>query len=347
MLFDEVERYRRGVAGEPRVDCCPAPFDVDNNWMKEFPNAYVIPVGTGQRSNAEAKRLVDWLLFNGIEVETLRNPATFDGQTFDRCSYVVWMDQAHRGLADTALNVGVDVSDRISILYAPPAAWSHGYLWGADIAEIPLGSGFSPMTNRINKTTTPDGGVEPGRAEAYALELDSATAVRTLNALIGGGLTAEMAIVAFPAKTGGTCRRARSLFGADHATRVALAAAGRDNGLLVPPGRQRGLPVLDRPDRPRAADRRAHRRSQPGRLVAPEPRLRRGPGRHDHDDQQLRRPIRWWTTTSSGTPATGRARARRPLRPALTAFFAAGGGYIGAGTGGANFLTAGELRPPA
>ena len=154
MLFDEAERYRRGVAGEPRVDCCPAPFDVDNNWMKEFPDAYVIPVGTGQRSDAEAKRLVDWLLRNGIEVDTLRNPASFDGQSFDKGSYVVWMDQAHRGLADTALNIGVDVSDRISILYAPPAAWSHGYLWGADIAEIPLDSGFSPITNRINKTTT-------------------------------------------------------------------------------------------------------------------------------------------------------------------------------------------------
>ena len=280
MLFDEAERYRRGVAGEPRVDCCPAPFDVDNNWMKEFPDAYVIPVGTGQRSNAEARRLVDWLLRNGIEVDTLRNPASFDGQSFDKGSYVVWMDQAHRGLADTALNIGVDVSDRISILYAPPAAWSHGYLWGADIAEIPLDSGFSPITNRIKKTTTPDGGVEPGRAEAYALELDSATAIRTLNSLIGGGLTAEMALDAFPAKTGGTLPAGTVLFGADPAAMVKLAAAGRDNGLLFRRVVDRGLPVLDRPDRPRPADPRPHGRGQPGRLVAPEPRV---PGRL-HDD---------------------------------------------------------------
>ena len=72
MLYDEAERYRRGVAGEPRVDCCEPPFDVDNNWMKEFPDAYVIPVGNGQRSDAEAKRLADWLLRNGIKVDTLR-----------------------------------------------------------------------------------------------------------------------------------------------------------------------------------------------------------------------------------------------------------------------------------
>jgi hypothetical protein len=232
MLYDEAERYRRGVEGEPRVDCCPPPFDVDNNWMKEFPDAYVIPVGTGQRSDAEAKRLVDWLLRNGIEVDTTRFRASFDGQVFDKGSYVVWMDQAHRGLADTALNIGLDVSDRISILYAPPAAWSHGYLWGADIVEIPLDSGFSPVSNRINKTTTPPGGVEPGRADAYALELDSATAVRTLNSLIGAGLTAELALEAFPARTGGTLPTGTVLFGADTATRVKLATAGRQNGLL-------------------------------------------------------------------------------------------------------------------
>ena len=268
------------------------PFDVDNNWMKEFPDAYVIPVGAGQRSDAEAKRLVDWLLFNGIEVETLRNHASFDGQTFRKGSYVVWMDQAHRGLADTALNVGVDISDRISILYAPPAAWSHGYLWGADIAEIPLDSGFSPITNRINKTRTPDGGVEPGRAEAYALEIDSATAVRVLNSLVGDGLEAEMALEDFPARTGGTLPAGTVLFGADHATKVKLATAGRNNGLLF-----RRVVTEDFRPRPTrstgSAHRRAGERGEPGHLVAPEPRLRRQPGRHaDHDQRGADRSAR-------------------------------------------------------
>jgi len=31
MLHDELEIYRRGVTGAPRPDCCPPPFDVDNN----------------------------------------------------------------------------------------------------------------------------------------------------------------------------------------------------------------------------------------------------------------------------------------------------------------------------
>ena len=76
LLHDELEIYRRGIAGEARPPCCPAPFDVDNNWMHEFPTAYVIPVGAGQRSNPEANRLVQWLLFNGIEVRKLRSAAS-------------------------------------------------------------------------------------------------------------------------------------------------------------------------------------------------------------------------------------------------------------------------------
>ena len=331
MLYDEAERYRRGVAGEPRVDCCEPPFDVDNNWMKEFPDAYVIPVDTGQRSNAEAKRLVDWLLRNGIEVETLRFRTTFDGQVFDKGSYVVWMDQAHRGLADTALNVGLDVSDRISILYAPPAAWSHGYLWGADIVEIPLDSGFSPVSNRINKTTTPPGGVEPGRADAYALELDSATAVRTLNSLIGGGLTAEMALEAFPARTGGTLPAGTVLFGADQATRVALATAGRENGLLFRRVVSEDLPSstdpIDRVPRIVALTGAVNQDVWSLRnLGFPVDPISTASINSAPTDPLVNYDVVWNTGNWPGaTQPTARAR--------LTAFFAAGGGYLGSGTG--------------
>ena len=58
------------------------------------------------------------------------------------------MAQAHRGLAETALGIGVDVSSRIGILYAPPAAWSHGYLWGADVLQVPNGVPFTAKTTQ-------------------------------------------------------------------------------------------------------------------------------------------------------------------------------------------------------
>ena len=155
--------------------------------MLEYPTAYVIPRGEGQRSDPEATRLVEWLLFNDIKVTELKQDYTFEGQTFAKGSYVVWMNQARRGLADTALRIGVDISDRISILYAPPAAWSHGYLWGADVVTIPRDATFAPLVNGVDKANRLPGGVEPGPADRYALELDSPTAVRTLNRLIGDG----------------------------------------------------------------------------------------------------------------------------------------------------------------
>ena len=58
LLRDVLEVSRRGVAGAARPACCAAPFDTDNNWMVPYPTAFVIPVGAGQRSDAEANRLV-------------------------------------------------------------------------------------------------------------------------------------------------------------------------------------------------------------------------------------------------------------------------------------------------
>ena len=49
----------------------------------------------------------------------------------------------------------------------------------------PRDAAYSPRTNRILKASHLLGGVEPGPATAYALEIDSPTAVRTLNALMG------------------------------------------------------------------------------------------------------------------------------------------------------------------
>ncbi len=78
ILDDQVEIFRRGVAGAPRGNCCDNPFirglgftEDQHNWMVPYPEAFVIPFdGGGQRSDAEANRMVQWLLDNGIQVET-------------------------------------------------------------------------------------------------------------------------------------------------------------------------------------------------------------------------------------------------------------------------------------
>ena len=133
----------------------------------------MIPYGKRQRSGPEAVRLVRWLLANGIEIEHMEKGYRYGSTRFDKGSYVVWMDQAHRGLADTALGPGVDVSSRISVLYAPPGAWSHGYLWGADVVRIPDDAVFTPDTEGTDTARLRPGAVDGWRgAAAFAMPVE-------------------------------------------------------------------------------------------------------------------------------------------------------------------------------
>jgi hypothetical protein len=56
LLSDQLELYRRGVTNAPRPQCCPPPFDEANNWMHEYPTAYVIPMGEGQSTAFPRRR---------------------------------------------------------------------------------------------------------------------------------------------------------------------------------------------------------------------------------------------------------------------------------------------------
>jgi hypothetical protein len=337
MLFDELENYRRGIVNAPRPACCPAPFDVDNNWMLEYPTAYVIPRGEGQRSDAEATRLVDWLLFNDIKVTELKQDYVFGGQTFAMGSYVVSMNQARRGLADTALRIGVDISDRISILYAPPAAWSHGYLWGADVVTIPRDAAFAPQVNGVDKASRLPGGVEPGLADRYVLEHDSPTAVRTLNGLIDAGTPAEVALGELTSVTGATLAAGSAVFAADPATMTRLAATGRDAGVTFHRATAAALPALEPIERvPRiavltgAVDQAVWSLRDLGFAADP---IATATINNAPADPLAGYDLVWnagnWPSAANAT-----ARAR------LTAFFESGGGYLGVGANGANFLTA-------
>ncbi len=338
LLHDQLEIYRRGVAGEARPPCCPAPFDVENNWMHEFPSAYVIPVGSGQRSDPEANRLVDWLLFNGIEVRQLRSDSLILGQDVKAGSYVVDMRQAHRGPAETSLGIGVDVSSRIGILYAPPAAWSHGYLWGADVLQVPNGVAFTAKTTQpIAKPIVLRGGIESGAADSYALEIDSATAVRTLNALLKGGLTAKLATAPF-ASGGVSFPAGTVLF--DDATAATIGPAARAAGLTLRrvATAPAGLEDIDRSPRiavfSNALDQSIWSLRNLGFTADPVGTTALiGAG-----DPLAGYDLVFSTANyPANTPANATARAR------LAAFFAAGGGCIGGGANGAAFITNGGL----
>jgi hypothetical protein len=335
MFHDELENYIRGDVDAPRPECCPDPFKAEfHNWMLDYPQAYVIPFGEGQRSDAEANRLVNWALFNDIEVERLRTSYRYNGQTLGAGSYVIWMAQPRRGLADTALSIGVDISPRIQRLYAPPAAWSHGYLWGADTVTIPDGAAFDPKTERIDAPNQLVGGIEPGAADAYALDLDSPTAVKALNRVLGQGVQGSLA-------------PGVALFGTDAATTAALRTAGEETGLTF--RRVQGtLPASD--------------------PIEKVPRFRvitgnNGVGTTDQSTWVLRRlgfeadPITIAQINSAATdPLAGYdliynatvnypSAANAQARTRLSAFFAGGGGYIGGQAVGSTFLANGGQAP--
>ena len=187
MMSDQLAMFRRGVENAPTDPNAFADStyltglgftDEANNWMIQYPEAFVIPFGAGQRSDAEANRLVEWLLHNGIQVERAQKPFTWNGTMYEAGSYVVSMSQALRGLAWNALAAGTDIESGIDELYASPAAWSHGLLWGADTVEVPRGdTTFKPMTKPISAPNSLAGGIVGGvkaPADYYAVTLQAA-----------------------------------------------------------------------------------------------------------------------------------------------------------------------------
>ena len=217
----------------PASTAARPPFDVDNNWMKEFPDAYVIPVGTGQRSERRGqapRRLAAPERDRGRHARSTPPPSTARPSTRAPTSsgWIRPIAARRHGAQHRRRRLRPDQHP----LRASCAAWSHGYLWGADIVEIPLDSDFSPITNRIIKTTTPKGGVEAGPRRG----------LRARARLGHGRADAQLAdrrrahgrdgLDAFPAADRWHAPGGHGPLRADHATMVELAQAGRDNGLL-------------------------------------------------------------------------------------------------------------------
>ena len=149
MLANQIEIFRRGAAGEPKVQLTeaniadvPGPdewkplWDVaDDQNPVAYPRAYVIPVGEQQRSRGDAAEVVRHLLFHGIEVGTLDEETTVGATTYPAGSYVVDMHQPLRGLAHALLDVGSDISEKVPSMY-DVSAWSYTFLWGGTVDEV-------------------------------------------------------------------------------------------------------------------------------------------------------------------------------------------------------------------
>jgi hypothetical protein len=193
VLGDQLELFRRGAAGESsrpiddELALSLAAGDNADTFLLDYPRAYVIPVGDGQRSDTAAARLAQHLIDNDVTVHQARVPMTIGGTRYAAGSYVVDMHQAKRGLANTILDIGRDVSQNFPTMY-DISAWSHGALWGASVdrfEDATLRSNQLVEVRQVSRT----GSVAPGNRATYGLTVDSVNGVQAVNALLERGVS--------------------------------------------------------------------------------------------------------------------------------------------------------------
>ena len=201
LLADQLELYRRGAAGEgarPITDELALSlarkgtldgYDVDNAETfsdQTYPRAYVIPAGQEQRSETAAARLAQFLVDNDVRVQRATRQLTVGGRTYAPGSYVVDMHQAKRGLANTILDRGRDVTGNFPTMY-DISAWSHADLWGATVDQVASGELTGGSLQRI-AAARPTGDLVPGRRPLYGLTVDSVAGVQAVNDLAKRGV---------------------------------------------------------------------------------------------------------------------------------------------------------------
>jgi len=192
MVHDQIEIFRRGFLSLPQQ---PIPEELLPDFPQyqdvipnHFPAAYVIPKDKPFQVSPHAPaRLVDFLMFNDVQVEQASQAFVLNGVEYPAGSYVVWMDQPKRGLANTILSDGLDLSTIPGLeFYSPPTVWSHPLLWG--VRRVEMEEPMNIATHPVNKADAPAGSVEGGKAGAYAYLPTSITAIQATNDLLGRGV---------------------------------------------------------------------------------------------------------------------------------------------------------------
>jgi hypothetical protein len=185
MYHDQLEVFRRGVEEADPADF-PDGREFGDQGEFTWPEGYVIPMGEDQRSDAAAVDLVNHLLRNGVQVDRLGRTQVIDGTRYELGSYVVDMAQPKRGLANTILEDGWDISELVPQMY-DISGWSHGLLWGADVVRVDDDVPFDPKVAPVKHEQRAWGSMPHGSAGAYGFNITDATAVEAVNALLDGG----------------------------------------------------------------------------------------------------------------------------------------------------------------
>ncbi len=326
--------YRRGWAGEPLreiPDEYVPGWGPEDRYSTEFPRSYVIPGGSRQHSAPAAARLVDLLVGSGGRVWQARRSFRAGRTTYPAGSYVIDLHQPKRGIVNSLLEPGIDITERVDDLYAGPAAWSQGLTWGATVDtlwdELPARAAASAST-----TARPRATCRGGRSDLL-LDPQDAADLLALNALL------EQDVEAYRLADGSVVvpddRRARQL----------AKAQVREHGVTFEPAprRWRGT-ELDEVDVGYVGGSEARDTLAALGFDA------RAVTAHDAERRRLTADVDVLLVAGTLDPATLTAENRA----ALDAFLARDGGVVGLGTAGASFSNADgaaerhrDLRPRA
>jgi Zinc carboxypeptidase len=188
VIHDQAEWYRRGWAGEPLrelPDGFVPGWGPEDRYTTQFPRSYVIPAGSRQHSAPAAARLVDLLVNSGGRVTQATTEFRVSGKRYPAGSYVIDLHQPKRGLVNSLLEPGYDLTDRVDDLYAGPAAWSQGLTWGATVDTLWQELPRVPVVrvhDGVSVGSLPRGDVD------LRLDPQDATDLLTVNALLAAGV---------------------------------------------------------------------------------------------------------------------------------------------------------------
>ncbi|MDZ8201191.1 M14 family zinc carboxypeptidase [Microbacterium sp. SSW1-59] len=204
LLSNQIEIFERGLTGAPSVeipsDVAPedlpvgmptewtAIWDETDIYVADYPRAYVIPQGDGQRSDSDAVTLVRQLLVHGVEVDRLTAPLTVGDTVYPTGSYYVDMHQPVRGLANVLLSDGTDISERVPDMY-DVSAWSLSLLWGADVDAVGKTGDAAPTTAVEHVTSVALSGSVDTSAAYLAFDTAGVADYQVINELLAEGVT--------------------------------------------------------------------------------------------------------------------------------------------------------------
>ncbi|MBU0704929.1 MAG: hypothetical protein KKC18_13805, partial [Chloroflexi bacterium] len=205
MIWDQIEIFRRGFLDLDQLPIsdellAETPYDQYNELTTiNFPAAYVIPAESPLQQNPhQAARLVDFLLFNDVQVEETSQAFTLAGVDYPSGTYIVWMNQPKRGLANTILWDGWDISYDPGLNMYDIASWSHPHLWGVDREIMEDEQYVFVETTLVKSADEPEGWVEYLKdPAAYAYLPTSNESILATNDLLASGVSLNRATEPF------------------------------------------------------------------------------------------------------------------------------------------------------